>query len=329
MATLPYEFKYVRIPADESEPFEELTATATIYGDALTPLLKEVFKGGSIKNAEGLRAEYGSAVDEKMAQLNLAAAAGSVEIFALVRPAKSTQPVAHAGTYFYLDEMGVLKDLPVNRRASQVVSTCGLDAESPFLGDIYVGRVCVSQTPGTPTHSVDFELSELDSASVFLRSAPSENNMYSSAMHDYNKAAKEATQKATGRANSSVGGDSGGGGGGGGSGASSAAPAPAVPGTYTWAQTPEDLEVTVVLPASTVKKDLKVSLSTKGELRVVSKASGAPLLDLQLFGAMRPDEMTWTYSAGGAALPTLTVMAEKAEAVSWNRLEAASEGKIL
>lgn len=106
--SLPYTFTYVRVPADESEAFEELTATANKYGDALHGLLQPKFSGGSVKNVEHLRAEYGAAVDEKMSQLSLAAAEGIVDTFALVRPARSTLPIAHAGTYLYLDECGVL-----------------------------------------------------------------------------------------------------------------------------------------------------------------------------------------------------------------------------
>ena len=109
--SLPYRLTYVRIPANDSEPFEELTGEATTYGDALMEILKPRFSGGGIKNADGLRAEYGAAVDEKMAQLNLIAAQGSVEVFALVRPASSTRPVPHAGTYFYLDEVTVCPSL--------------------------------------------------------------------------------------------------------------------------------------------------------------------------------------------------------------------------
>jgi len=91
-------FSYVRIPADDSESVEEISATTSVLGDALPDILKPRFAGGSIKNAEGLRSEYGSAVDEKMEQLNLIASAGSVEVFALIRPSETTMPIKHAGT---------------------------------------------------------------------------------------------------------------------------------------------------------------------------------------------------------------------------------------
>ena len=44
------------------------------------------------------------------------------------------------------------------------------------------------------------------------------------------------------------------------------------------------------------------------------------------YAAVRPDEMTWTLDAKTAQLQ---VMVEKADGVSWTRLEAASDGQIL
>lgn len=45
--SLPFEFTYVRIPANDDEPYEELTGTAKQYGDALSDLLKPAFAGGN------------------------------------------------------------------------------------------------------------------------------------------------------------------------------------------------------------------------------------------------------------------------------------------
>ena len=44
--SLPYQFTYVRIPANDQEPYEELTGTADKYGDHLSELLKTAFAGG-------------------------------------------------------------------------------------------------------------------------------------------------------------------------------------------------------------------------------------------------------------------------------------------
>jgi len=245
-----------------------------------------------------------------MDALNRVAAAGSVEVFALVRPSSTTMPVPHAGTYFYLDEMGVLKGLPVNKRALQIASTCGLAVESPFLGDIYVGRVRVEPSP---MRNVDFTLSELQSGSPFMRSAPSENEQYQLAMAEYDKAAKEKMSEGKDRAGMS----------------GTDQPPPTSPGTWKWAQTPEDLEVTVVLPEGTARRDVVVDVTSRS-LRVGLKGGSSPLVDLALFAAVRPDESTWTLAADKATgAQTVQVMVEKAEEQTWNRCEAASSGKMV
>ena len=316
---LPYDFTYIRVPADESEPFEELKATAKTYGDALHTHLQPKFAGGSVKNVEHLRAEYGSAVDEKMSELSLAASKGIVDTFALVRPAKSTLPIAHAGTYLYLDECGVLKDLPVNHRAAQVAARCGLDVESPFLGDVFIGRVVVNPTP---MHSASFTLAELDAGSPFFQSAPSENAMYHAAMHEYEQAAKEKKVSGGPMAGSSSSASS--------SGSSTTSSAePQQVGSFKWAQSAEDLEVTVVLPAGTGRKQVQVDVGPK-TLAVGIKGESSKLVTLQLFAAVRPDESTWTVSSSKDGTTThLACMMEKVEHATWNTLEAASEGKIL
>jgi len=312
-------FTYVRIPAGEGEPTEELGLTTTTFGDALPEHLTAHFSGGSIKNADGLRAEYGAAVDQKMAQLNLVASRGSVEVFALVRPSKTTMPIPHAGTYFYFDEMGVLKDLPVNKRAAQIAASCGLDVESPFLGDVFIGRVVVEPSP---MRNGSVSLAELDSSSIWLRSAPSENAQYQMAMAEYEKAAKQKTAEGKERALGAEASE----GGGGLAAADAAGPPP--PGSHKWSQTTEDLEVTVALPPGTTKRDVSVAVGAKS-IKVIVK--GTALVDLALFGAVRPDEMTWTINAagGGKDSPQIAVMVEKADVVTWHRLEAATYGQIL
>lgn len=61
-----------------------------------------------------------------------------------------------------------MKGLPVNRRAATLAATCGLIVESPFLGDVYVGRVAVQPAP---MRASSFKLAEMDGQSPFLRSA--------------------------------------------------------------------------------------------------------------------------------------------------------------
>lgn len=302
-------FTYVLIPADETSPPKELTAKTAKAGDALSELLVAAFAGGKVKNADGLRAEYGAAVDEKMDALNRVAEQGSIEVLALVRPSESTRPVPHSGTYFYFDEMGVLKDLPVNRRASQIAATCGLAVESPILGDVYLGRVRVQPSP---MRNCDFKLVDLDSSSEFMRSAPSENAQYQMAMHEYEKAAKAKTAEAQARADPAAA-------------ASSSGAAEPAPGSHKYAQTPDDLEVTVACPAGTAKKDVVVDVGVK-HLKVKLKGQAEPVCTIALYASVRPDEMTYTWDAAKAQV---TVMVEKVEEYTWPRLEAASDGQML
>jgi len=211
--------------------------------------------------------------------------------------------------------MGVLKGLSVNQRAAKIAASCGLDVESPFLGDVYIGRVVVNPSP---MRNGDFALAELDSSSPWMRSAPSENAQYQMAMAEYEKAAKAKTEEGKGRAGIA----------GGSTGSSERGGVP-LPGSYKWAQTGEDLEVTVALPGGTQKRDVSIKVGPKS-LDVRVKSQEAPVAQLALFAKVLPDEMTWTFNAngGGSGSPHVQVMVEKAEGVSWTRLEAASEGQI-
>jgi hypothetical protein len=139
-----------------------------------------------------------------------ATAFGSVETFALVRPAKVN---GYAGVYVYLDEVtrgggsaegkakgfllhatavcttslydeaishdlggaqiGALKELPLNPRASALARACGHAASCVFYGDVFVGRVCAA--PGAPMRNGDFSLRDLDSSNAWVQTAAAEN----------------------------------------------------------------------------------------------------------------------------------------------------------
>lgn len=304
----PFEFTYVRIPADESLPFEDLTGTAKKAGDMMQQhIAKAHFAGGSIKHADGLRAQYGEAVDEKMGVLNRVCAEGSVETFALVRPSRSTQPEPHTGTYLYLDEMGVPKGLPVNKRASKVATACGLDVESPFHGDVYIARVRIEPSPARQS---SFYASELASGSAWLESAASENWQYNNAMSEYTAAAKAAQLRAEGKTEAQV------------------MEEEAARG-WRWQDSAEEVEVTVAVPEGVAAKALKVDVSATA-LSVALKAEPTkPIASFVLFAPVRPDESAWTMGKTQEGTPAVVVSMEKVDAQSWEMLEAASKGSIL
>ena len=61
---------------------------------------------------------------------------GNVEAFSLVRPSPTND---FCGVSFYLDEIGSLKKLPLNKRAVAIAALCGYD-NVPLLGDMFIGQ---------------------------------------------------------------------------------------------------------------------------------------------------------------------------------------------
>lgn len=152
----PMSFKYVRVPCDDSVAFEEIQGHGYDACDNFLEMLKPQFAGGNVDSEKAQRAamqHLGNSVptlgDKGLSTLTDAAEDGAVETFALVKPASSNK---HTGVYIYLDEVGMLKGLPPNRRAAGIAKTCGFD-DAQFFGDVFIGRVQI--TP-SPMHNIDF-----------------------------------------------------------------------------------------------------------------------------------------------------------------------------
>lgn len=77
--------------------------------------------------------------------------------------------------------------------------------------------------------------------------------------------------------------------------------------SYTWSQTPEDVEVQVPLPAGTKGKACKVTFG--GRKLAVAVTNGPTLMLDPLYGSIRTDDCTWTVADGA-----LVVTMEKAKA---------------
>lgn len=162
-------FVYVRLPVDDKQAPEELSAETSGWGDQLFSLLKARFAATA---PEVGTADASSSVD-RLAQL------ASVELFALCRPSCTTWPVAHTGTYFYFDEIGAIKQLPQNARAFALAQACGCEPTSPFHGDVFIGRVA---TQPSPARQASFPVAELELTSEWVRRAPAENAAYSAVL---------------------------------------------------------------------------------------------------------------------------------------------------
>mmetsp|Transcript_19451 Transcript_19451/g.45480 ORF Transcript_19451/g.45480 Transcript_19451/m.45480 type:complete len:335 (-) Transcript_19451:37-1041(-) len=283
--------KYVRIPADDSEPFETLETEVdeTFKGDYLPIFLKSYFARGVV-NSDAMHAQAVQQLGPQAANLSTkslleSTAGGSVETFALVRPSPSNNL---CGVYMYLDEVGVLKNLPRNQRASALAQSCGFD-DVAFHGDLFVSRLDASVSPG---RNVDFSVGDLDSGSSWLKTAMAENMEYGV------QAAKMRQQMAERGGLAEVGGK---------------LPDEQQCTGYSWKQNEEEMEVNVPVPEGTKKAALKVAIATRS---LTVKVGADTVVSIELSAPIRPDESTWTLG-GNVVSVTLAKVTE----VKWQTLE--------
>ena len=298
--------KYVKIPCDASNPFEQLEAILAhdAHGDILPDVLAPRFAGGGSIDSNAAREQAVRQLGAKGLELSSSALEnatkqGSAETFALVRPSATN---GHRGVYLYLDEVGLLKSLPPNARADGLARACGFDGVS-FYGDMYIGAV---QSEPSPMHNADFTVRDLDSSAEWLRRAGSENFEYNQSMKQLQDAMREK-----GGMVGSLGGDGDGG-------------APSGEGEgYVWTQTDDEVEVVVNVPAGTKAKDVHVTFKPRSLTVGLKGASpdAKPLVSLtKTFRATRPDESTWTMD-GERVIVTVAKMDEQV----WHELEGLGE----
>ena len=297
--------KYVRIPADDSEPFEQLEVILAhdAAGDQLPSAVQHRFIGGGAINERMAReqairqlGENGMALTD--AALQNASAQGSTETFALVR-ASSTN--GHTGVYLYLDEVGMLKGLAPNARAVGLARDCGFDGVQ-FYGDMFVGRI---QAEPSPMCNVDFAVKDLSVGSDWLRSAAAENYKHNQSMSELQAAMKDKGGMTT----VGFGGTSGDG------------EMPKGEGEgFKWTQTDDEVEVVVDAGEGTKAKDVwavfrpdHVKVVVNGETKFEVGGDKPP----GLFRKVRPDDCTWTIESG-----KVVVTLQKTDEQLWHDLIA-------
>eukprot|EP00985_Skeletonema_marinoi_P031569 scaffold37727_cov103-Skeletonema_marinoi.AAC.2 len=224
-----------------------------------------------------------------------ATAGGSTETFPLVRPSKTNK---NEGVYIYLDEVGMLKHLPLNTRASQLAQQCGYHPAPNFYGDVFVGRV--SSKP--MLHNIDIESGDImDTTKEWIVRAPHENVLW-----------QQAINEATGRSGETQPNHAGTEG--------VAAEATGNDGcSYTWLQNEEEVELTVPLiddGDETVNKRLiKVNFLHQ---KVVVKYNNECKVEVELYSKIDVDGCTWTLDK-----KNLVITCEKArDGEIWPRLES-------
>lgn len=300
-------FTYVKIPCDDDEALEERTLTIGEGqpGDALPAALRTAFAGGGEVDAEKAKAEAVRALGARGMGISSEAiaretAGGSTETFALVRPSEAN---GWRGVYLYLDEVGMLKGLPINRRAGRLAQECGFDGVN-FHGDMFIGRV---QTKPEPMRSVDFPLSDLDSSAQWMRMATMENVEYSEGL----KELEAAMGKNGGLEKINMTGDA----------CNVASTGNGMPSgkgvNYRWSQTEDEVEVSVDVAPGTVSKSVRVLFKPS---QFIVKVNDEVVCDLSgLHAPIRPDECTWTMGADEVCVS----LAKRDDERSWRALVGA------
>jgi len=257
-------FSYVKLPADDSEAPSEVVGV--VYAD---------HRGTGDKLPLMLAPSFGSgAVDEvALKQRTAEHMAGGPSLASLTPDILAKQPGATEtfrlsnNVSMYLDEIGSLKRLPINRRASMLASRCGYGDGVMFSGDMYVGKV----DPFTG-RNVDFKLADMDPAAEWAMTAMRENM---------------ARQQANGGAE-------------GGISAEELATKGGEGDGYTWSQTEDEVEILIAAPAGTKGKDVKAKFGSS--TLSVAVGSGGTAIAINLFSKVTPDGCTWQMSDGNVAV---------------------------
>lgn len=228
--------------------------------------------------------------------LTNATSSGSVETFPLVRPASTNQK---KGVYIYLDEVGMLKNLPLNSRASKLAGQCGFVPEPKFYGDVFVGRV---EANNFALRNVDLKREEiLDSTSAWLVRAPGENLEWQQSFNDMKGATQESANDGTDGVAVNVEGDG--------------------QFAYSWLQSEDEVELTVAL--LTKEEELDGKKATKSLIKVsfrpqkiLVKYDDNVKVEVELYSKIDVDGCTWTLDKNN-----LILTGEKADPGNWPRLQ--------
>ncbi len=285
-------FKYVFIPCSESNPIEtqEESKAGGLSDDYLAKRAKEYFhqKSNGAARAKALdeatseqrkqiaqnvrnqymksdnasvRAQIEKMDDEMLLSLVKASeASATCEITALTVP---TALNSYRGVSMYGDDNAKDRDLPFNKRATELLTACGHQSNNVH-GDVFVGRYHDNEVEDI-WERVDFTEDELKGDLV---------------SQDWIQTAREK-------------------GGGGGLGTAAASLSGMMSGqsqetkekTYTWSQTEDEVEMKFAVAPGTKAKYCKVKFGAK-TLKI--SVAGQTLCDGKTFGTVAVDESTYT-----------------------------------
>lgn len=306
---------FVLIPADKSKSLQECSfvpppslsaqrSAAVPGGDALSHHLKPAFATDSDKvditlfqsnpvHQLGTGGINGGTPSVSKETLETVAREGHVETFALVHPTPTNQ---FTGVNFYLDEVGQLKRLPLNTRASDYAKIAGYNPPPIFYGDIFCARVKKSGPIiiEYPSLTVD----ELENTtSPWLRQAATDNLEHQLRLNQLT--GRQGETQAAVAGSDGVEKDEDG-------------------GKYSWTQSEQELEVVVPLPSKAVtSRDVSVTFKPR---KLTVACHKELLVSIELFERVDVDGCTWTLDKGSDKLRLVCTM-EKAEESLWPRID--------
>lgn len=343
---------YVKIPADISQPIKELIVKKNKYqeeNDILLHHLKSVFSttnngrnddrndnnndvdltllpdsskqllssSSSSLSSSNNGSDNNNNIPPKISQSTLSKLAqeGMVEIFPLVRPTSSNK---YVGINIYLDEIGMLKRLPINQRAKEYAMKCGYNPPPTFYGNIYIGRIQGNHY-NNDKNNLSFRLEQdvINQNALWLRNATSDNLSYQMEYNRITNADAEKRQQ------------------------------PPVVGTenkpkqetssivdgqypYTWTQTEEEIEI--VLPIKTEEdnnnnnsnviksKDIRIKFQSQSIQVTIRKRI---VLLLSLFQKIDHVDggSTWTIENDNDNGKKIVITMEKMDPSLWSRIQ--------
>jgi CS domain len=241
----------------------------------------------------------------------------SIETFTLVQPTPSNQ---YTGIVLYLDEVGMLKRLPLNTRASDYCSRAGFHPAPVFYGDVYMGRIqhvppLTSQQQQEQQQHKNGSTRLLKNLSFvlgpdtvfdapWLRAATAQNLQYQQQLNQ-STGRTDVRQAGVAGSDGNVKQEDG----------------------YTWTQTEQEIEILVPLPFDAISKHVLVKFHP---LRVDVLYQKEPITTVQLFERVDVDACTWTLDNNAATtsasgdqqqpLKRLVISMEKLEEAYWPRI---------
>lgn len=294
---------FVYCPADDTQPMKTVYLPASVAekkpGDALPDYVKPYFATDKTSIDASLLKEQAAKhfaggdlrqlADAKLspAAMNAVAAQGSVETFPLVHPTDTNQ---FQGVYIYLDEVGLLKKLPHNLRASQIAESCGYSPAPSFYGNVFIGRV---QTKPRMKNVPFVAGVDTDRGAEWMRRAVSENVAWQQEMN-------QITGKTGAMQPSAIGTDG----------------REAVEENYSWTQDDDEVEIVVTKSEGVInKKAVQISFLARS---VLVKYEGTELVAIPLYASIDVDGCTWTIEGG----EKIVITCEKANpGEMWPRIQ--------